>query len=263
MSKKVLFEIGVEEVPARFMPGSLGRLEEGMATALKEARLDFEKVEAIGTPRRLAVLVEGLSEKQADLSEEVKGPAKKAAYDADGNPTKALLGFAKGQGVEMSALTVKTLGNGDYIFAKKEQKGRPAAEILPQILPALVEHLTFPKPMRWGDNEMRFVRPIRWLVALLDTEIIPIKIVNIESGNVSWGHRFYGEREVVIPEPGAYIEKLRENYVIVDPNERRRMIWEQIEAIAAKRGRRCGRGSGIVGRGGLPFGIPDGSHGLL
>ncbi len=232
MTKKVLFEIGVEEVPARFMSGSLARLKEGMAASLKEARLEYESIRALGTPRRLAVLVDGLSECQADLSEEVKGPAKKAAYDQDGNPTRALLGFAKGQGVEVAELTVKTLGNGEYIFAKKEKQGRAAAEILPEILPALVDHLTFPKPMRWGDNEMRFVRPIRWLVALLDGEVIPIRIVNSKSSNVSRGHRFYGEREIVIPEPGDYIEKLRENYVIVDPEERRRMIWDQIQALA-------------------------------
>lgn len=236
MTKNILFEIGVEEIPARFMSGSLARLQEGMAAALAEARLDYISIRALGTPRRLAVLVEGVGDTQADLAEEVKGPAKKAAYDSEGNATKALLGFAKGQGVDAGTLFTKMVGKNEYIFAKKEIKGRPVKEILPDILPALVCHLTFPKPMRWGDHEMRFVRPIRWLVALLDEEIIPLEIVNIKSGNISRGHRFYGQREVMIPNPGAYIEKLRENYVIVDPEERRQMIREQIAALAKAHG---------------------------
>ncbi len=214
MPKDLLFEIGLEEVPARFMAGSLKKLRDSTAALLDEARLSYGGVRSLGTPRRLAVLVEALADRQQDLSEEVKGPSKQAAYDGEGNPTRALQGFLKGQGVTIADVTVKTLGNGEYIFAQKQKPGRPAAEILPEILYGVVDRLTFPKPMRWGDNEMRFVRPIRWLVALLGTETVPLQIVNIASGRVSRGHRFYGQAEVVIPEPKAYVRRAaRGNHV--------------------------------------------------
>lgn len=230
---ELLFEVGVEEIPARFMAGSLRDMKKGAEKALVEARLSFDSVECLGTPRRLTLLVKGLSEKQADLSEEIKGPAKKAAYDSEGNPSKALQGFLRSKGLTEADITIREQGNGEYVFATKEEKGVAAAEVLPDILIGLVNSLKFPKPMRWGDYDMRFVRPIRWLVALLDKEVLPLEILDVKSGNVSRSHRFYGSGEVVIESPATYVEQLRDNYVMVDPTERRKVIWEQIQALAA------------------------------
>ncbi|MDO4541947.1 MAG: glycine--tRNA ligase subunit beta, partial [Bacillota bacterium] len=228
----LLFEVGVEEIPARFMAGSLKSLENGAKKALSEARLSFGSVKAIGTPRRLTLLIEGLSDKQADLSEEIKGPAKKAAYDSEGNPSKALQGFLRSKGLTEDAITIREQGNGEYIFATKTEKGVDADVVLPNILISLINSLKFPKPMRWGDYDMRFVRPIRWLVAMLDTEVLPVEILDVKSSNISKSHRFYGSGDVVIKSPDTYIDQLRENYVMVDPAERRTVIWEQIQELA-------------------------------
>lgn len=233
MSKNLLFEIGVEEIPARFMAKSIADLEKGAAAMLREARLSYDKIRGLGTPRRLTLLIDGLAERQEDLKEEVKGPSKKAAFDGDGNPTKALEGFLRSKGLTVDDITIREQGNGEYVFATKEEKGEEAMAVLPDLLVALVDHLKFPKPMRWGDYDMRFVRPIRWLVALLGQEIIPLRIVNVTSGNVSRSHRFYGSGDVVIESPETYVEQLRENYVMVDPAERREVIWKQIQDLAA------------------------------
>lgn len=228
----LLFEIGVEEIPARFMAGSLNDLRAGAEKSLTEARLSYKSVKSLGTPRRLTLIVEGLSDTQADLAEEIKGPAKKAAYDKDGNPSKALLGFMRSKGVTEADITIREQGNGEYVFAAKKEKGLPAVEVLPDILISLIYSLKFPKPMRWGDYDMRFVRPIRWLVAMLDETVVPLSILDVKSGNVSRSHRFYGSGEIVIKNPGTYVDQLRENYVMVDPEERRQVIWNQIQELA-------------------------------
>ncbi|MEG0873862.1 MAG: glycine--tRNA ligase subunit beta [Clostridiales bacterium] len=229
----ILFEIGVEEIPARFMAGSIKDLKTAAAKFLKEARLDYESIVGLGTPRRLTLIIKGLSDAQKDLFEEVKGPSKKAAYDSEGNPSKALQGFMRSQKVTIDQITVKTQGNGEYIMAAKEEKGAPAKDVLPNILVSLVDSLKFPKPMRWGDYEMRFVRPIRWLVAMMDKEVIPLQILDVKSSNISQSHRFYGNGDVAIESPDTYIEQLRENYVMVDPKERKELIWQQIQELAA------------------------------
>lgn len=231
MAKNLLFEIGVEEIPARFMAGSIADLVKTAKKSLKEARLDFEDVRGMGTPRRLTLFVDGLAERQADLKEELKGPAKKAAFDADGNPTKALQGFMRSKGLTEQDLTVKEMKGGEYVFATKEEKGEDALSVLPELLVNTVLSLKFPKPMRWSDHELRFIRPIHWIVALLGTEVIPVQIVDVKSGKVTRSHRFYGDGNVVIESPETYIDQLRDNYVMVDPEERRRVIKEQIAAI--------------------------------
>lgn len=234
MAKNLLFEIGVEEIPARFMAGSIADLVKTAKKALTEARLDFEDVRGMGTPRRLTLFVDGLGEKQADLKEELKGPAKKAAFDADGNPTKALQGFLRSKGLTVDDLTVKEIKGGEYVFATKEEKGEDAIKVLPELLVNTVLSLKFPKPMRWSDHELRFIRPIHWIVALFGNEVIPVQIVDVKSGNVTRSHRFYGAGDVVIESPETYVDQLRENYVMVDPEERRSVIKEQIKAIEAE-----------------------------
>ena len=231
MAKNLLFEIGVEEIPARFMAGSIADLVKTAKKALTEARLDFEDVRGMGTPRRLTLFVDGLAERQADLKEELKGPAKKAAFDAEGNPTKALQGFLRSKGLTEQDITVKEMKGGEYVFATKEEKGEDAMSVLPELLVNTVLSLKFPKPMRWSDHELRFIRPIHWIVAMLGTEIVPVQIVDVKSGNVTRSHRFYGSGDIVIESPETYIDQLRDNYVMVDPEERRTVIKEQIAAI--------------------------------
>lgn len=231
MAKNLLFEIGVEEIPARFMEGSIRDLVQMAKKALTEARLDFADVRGMGTPRRLTLFVDGLAEQQTDLKEELKGPAKKAAFDADGNPTKALQGFLRSKGLTTDDITVKEMKGGEYVFAYKEEKGESALKVLPELLVNTVLSLKFPKPMRWSDHELRFIRPIHWLVALFGEEIIPLQIVDVKSGRMTRSHRFYGAGDVEITSPETYVDQLRENYVMVDPEERRTVIKQQIAEI--------------------------------
>lgn len=228
MAKDLLFEIGTEEIPARFMEPALKQMRELAEAGLKEHRLEFSKINVYGTPRRLALLVQELAETQADLEEEVKGPSEKAAYDAQGNPTKAALGFARGQGVDVANLKIKETPQGNYVFAMKKSIGQPAETVLPGILISIVHKLYFPKPMRWGELEMKFARPIRWLVALFGNEVLDVEIEGLKAGRTSRSHRFLGSGTVELSKPDEYIPKLKENYCIVDQEERKEIIWQQI-----------------------------------
>ncbi len=229
-----LLEIGTEEIPARFMPGALAQLKELSAKLIAEKRIKYGRITAWGTPRRLVLLVHNLAEKGEDITEEVRGPSKKAAYDAEGNLTKAAQGFARSQGVTVEELYLKEMGNGEYLFAKKELPGRQTAEVLPEIATQLIYGLSFPKPMRWGNKEMRFARPIRWLVSLLDDRVIPFEIEGLQAGRISRGHRFLGQQEISINNPITYEKQLEENYVIVDQERRREECWRKIQQVAAE-----------------------------
>lgn len=235
MAKDFLLEIGTEEIPAKFAPGVIDQLQEQVQKRLQELRLDFAEFKVYTTPRRFAVLIQGLSEKQTDFTAEVKGPAVKAAYDTDGNPTKAAQGFARGQGVDPQDLFVQELNGVPYVYARKSEIGLPAQELLPKLCVDLINTLHFPKPMRWADLEFRFARPIRWIVALFGSEVIPFEFVGLESGKMSRGHRTLGG-DVVIENPAEYAEKMLQNFVIVDPKERREIVWNQIRDLAKKAG---------------------------
>lgn len=236
MAKDLLFEIGTEEIPARFMEPALKQMKELAEAGLKGSRLDFSRMNVYGTPRRLALLVQELAETQADLAEEVKGPSEKAAFDAAGNPTKAVLGFARGQGVEVKDLTVKETPAGNYVFAIKKSVGQPADRVLPGILLNIIHKMYFPKPMRWGDLEMKFARPIRWMVALFGEDVLPVEIEDCKAGRESRSHRFLGQGVVELSAPDQYISKLKENYCIVDQKERKQLIWAQILETARLNG---------------------------
>lgn len=229
-----LLEVGTEEIPAKFMHGVLNELQDLAAKKLEEKRIKYASIRTLGTPRRLVLLVTGLAEKEDDLKEEVRGPAKKAAFDPAGQPTKAAQGFARSQGVPVEKLICKETGNGEYVFALKEVAGRLTEEVLPEIIPQLIMGLSFPKPMRWGDKELRFARPIRWLVSLLDEKIIPLEIEGLQADRMSRGHRFLGQQSIVIKNPQTYLEQLRENFVLVDPELRKTECWRQIKEEAAK-----------------------------
>lgn len=235
MAKDFLLEIGTEEIPAKFAPGVLQQLEEKARKQFQDLRLDFAGLKVYTTPRRMAVLIKDLAEKQTDLEAEVKGPAVKAAYDAEGNPTKAAQGFARGQGVDPKDLFVQELNGVPYVYARKFEAGKAAAELLAQFCLDLITGLHFPKPMRWADLDFRFARPIRWIVALFGTEVIPFEFVGLTSGRVSKGHRTLGH-DIEIKEPAQYIESLRQVFVMADPEERKKVIWEQILKLAQNAG---------------------------
>lgn len=232
MAKDILLEIGVEEIPAKFMPAALHHLDELAKTKLADARIDYSEIRTVGTPRRLTLIVSGTGEMQADRRSENKGPSLKIAFDEAGNPTKAAQGFARGQGVDVSALVSRD----GYVYALIEEQGRPVQELLPALLTDIIGSLPFPKNMRWGTLDMRFARPIRWLVALFGGEVIPFSIAEVTSSNYTYGHRFLSAGKIMVTGVEDYISKLGDHYVIVDQSQRRSMIRSQIEAIALSQG---------------------------
>ena len=231
MAKDLLFEIGAEEIPAGFMPNILGQLKQLAETKLNDAHLPFESIETYGTPRRLALIVKGIADASAEISERHKGPSASIAYDADGNATKAAIGFARGKGLDVADLVVED----GYIYAETKTAGVPAKDIVTDMLPQLITGLNFPKSMHWGDLDAKFVRPVRWLVALLDEEVIPVEFATVQSGNVSRGHRFLGADEITIKNAASYVETLKENFVMVDQDARRELISKQLHDIAASK----------------------------
>lgn len=231
MAKDLLFEIGAEEIPAGFMPNILGQLKQLAETKLNDAHLPFESIETYGTPRRLALIVKGLSDASAEISERHKGPSASIAYDADGNATKAAIGFARGKGLDVDDLVVED----GYIYAETKTAGVPAKDIVSEMLPQLITGLNFPKSMHWGDLDAKFVRPVRWLVALLDEEVIPVEFATVQSGNVTRGHRFLGADEITIKNAASYVDTLKENFVMVDQDARRELISKQLHDMAASK----------------------------
>ena len=231
MAKDLLFEIGAEEIPAGFMPNILGQLKTLAETKLNDAHLPFESIATYGTPRRLALIVKGLGDTSAEISERHKGPSASIAYDAEGNATKAAIGFARGKGLDVADLVVED----GYIYAETKTAGVPAKDIVTDMLPQLITGLNFPKSMHWGNLDAKFVRPVRWLVALLDEEVIPVEFATVQSGNVSRGHRFLGADEITIKNAASYVDTLKENFVMVDQDARRELISKQLHDIAASK----------------------------
>ena len=231
MAKDLLFEIGAEEIPAGFMPNILGQLKTLAETKLNDAHLPFESIATCGTPRRLALIVKGLADASAEISERHKGPSASIAYDADGNATKAAIGFARGKGLDVADLVVED----GYIYAETKTAGVPAKDIVTDMLPQLITGLNFPKSMHWGNLDAKFVRPVRWLVALLDEEVIPVEFATVKSGNVTRGHRFLGADEITIKNAASYVDTLKENFVMVDQDARRELISKQLHDMAASK----------------------------
>jgi len=231
MAKDLLFEIGAEEIPAGFMPNILGQLKQLAETKLNDAHLPFESIATYGTPRRLALIVKGLTDTSAEISERHKGPSASIAYDAGGNATKAAIGFARGKGLDVADLVVED----GYIYAETKTAGVPAKDIVTDMLPQLITGLNFPKSMHWGNLDAKFVRPVRWLVALLDEEVIPVEFATVKSGNVTRGHRFLGADEITIKNASSYVDTLKENFVMVDQDARRELISKQLHDIAASK----------------------------
>jgi glycyl-tRNA synthetase beta chain len=227
--RDLLLEIGVEEMPARFVEGARTQLADQLSVWLKENRIPFGLVHSYATPRRLAVVVQNMAETQEDQVEVARGPAKQIALDESGQWTKAALGFARSQQVEVDQLYIDEYKGTEYVFVKKERKGKATRSLLPGIK-TVIEHLTFPKQMRWGSQDFSFVRPIRWLVALYGEEIIPFEIAGIQAGNLSRGHRFRGG-EFTVSTPKEYLSKLNEQYVMIDPEARKKSILDQLKVL--------------------------------
>ena len=232
MSKDLLLEIGTEEVPAHVMPHLLADLKRLAGDMFAEHRLAYENLRTIGTPRRTALLVTGLAERQEDVSTETRGPSVAIAFDAEGNPTKAGTGFARGQGIEPSELIQRD----GYVYASVHEQGAETAQLLTELLPELIRAIPLPNSMRWGDLDFRFIRPIRWIVALYGTDVVPFALANVTSGNTSRGHRTLAPQDFVIASPAAYEAACEKAYIIVDQERRRAMITEQIAETAKAAG---------------------------
>lgn len=232
----LLFEIGTEEIPAGFMSWVTVELARLAEAALTEMRLPHGDLRVTGTPRRIALSVKDVAERQEDFEEEVKGPPKTNALDADGKYTKAALGFAKSRGVDESALRFQAVKGVEYLFATVRESGRDARELLPEFLSGLMKRLVFPKNMYWADPTVRFARPIRWLVALWGDEVVPFEHGGISSGRTSRGHRFMGAKSVEIASAADYESALEREFVIVDHERRKRMITDGIAAIEREHG---------------------------
>ena len=231
-----LLEIGVEELPSRFVNMAIEQLNEKSKKLLIENEIGFEDVKVYATPRRLSLIIEGLDEKQKDIQKEVKGPSVKIAYDDDKKPTKPLLGFMKSQNITEDDLIIKELKGTDYVFANISSIGRKSQEILAEIMPSLIRDINFPKNMRWGGKNIRFARPIRWIVSLLNNEVVPFDFEGIPVGNKTKGHRFLGSSDITIDEVNNYEKLLEENYVILDQNKRREIIKYESTKIAKSLG---------------------------
>ncbi|EHJ57791.1 glycyl-tRNA synthetase beta subunit [Streptococcus urinalis FB127-CNA-2] len=232
MTKNLLVELGIEELPAYVVTASENQLGQKMADFLKENRLSYETIETFSTPRRLAVRVNGLSDKQSDLTEDFKGPSKKIALDQDGNFSKAAQGFVRGKGLTVDDIEFRELKGEEYVYVTKHEIGKDVEEVL-KAIPDVLASLTFPVTMHWAKNSFEYIRPVHTLVALLDEKALDLDFLDIHSNQISRGHRFLG-KEVKITSPETYEEDMRSVFVIADPKERQDLIVQQIKEIETK-----------------------------
>ncbi|MBA3925242.1 glycine--tRNA ligase subunit beta [Listeria rustica] len=231
MSKDFLLEIGLEEMPAKYITASVKQLQERVEKWLAENDLEYKTTEVYSSPRRLSVIVKDLAEKQADRVEESKGPAKKIAKDADGNWSKAAQGFARGQGVDPETLEFREINGVEYIYLEKEVKGAATIDLLPEMR-QIITSMTFPVSMHWAAYDLKYIRPIKWLIALFGDQVIPFEITNVTTGNETRGHRFLGG-SVTVANPAEYEEALLSQFVVADAAKRKAAIVSQIEEIEA------------------------------
>ena len=236
MSNELLFEIGTEEIPAGFLSKAIGDMEDIIHTSLTEKRIPFAGIKCMATPRRLVLYIAEIAREQEDQTIEKMGPTKKAAFDENGNPTKAALGFARGQGMEIADLEIIVTEKGEYLGARKTIAGQPTAALLPEILTNFLWQYLLKNPC--AGQIMICVLPVQFtgLLALYDGNVVPLKIEDIVSGNTSCGHRFMSPEPFAVSGFDDYLNKSRENYVIADPAERRNLFSKELKAL--HRGRR-------------------------
>jgi len=232
VAKDLLLEIGTEELPSGAVDLAIEQLKQNAQNALENSRLSFESLQAFGTPRRLVLMVKKLAQRQKELINEAKGPPKKVAYDSEGKATKAALGFAKTQGVAVDDLVTKDAGQGEYVFALKKEPGQLTPKLLPVILPELISSFSFPKSMRWNMDEIRFARPMRWLLALYGKELVKFSLGELKSGNLTWGHRLLTKKPFEVKNPRSYFDVMDLAQVIPDQGQREELILREIEKAA-------------------------------
>ncbi|MCK5543849.1 MAG: glycine--tRNA ligase subunit beta [Desulfobulbaceae bacterium] len=232
MAHELLFEIGTEELPAGFIMPALENIKNILTKKLSDFSLKFGEIKTVATPRRLTVSISDLTDRQPDSIEEITGPPKKAAYDADGNPTKAALGFAKSRNASVDDLKVVATPKGEYLMLVSEKKGKETIAILPELLVELIRELPFPKSMRWGTGSTSFARPIQWLLALYGGNVVRFQIENISSGNITKGHRFMAPDPFEVKDFTNYLDKLRKAHVMADISERRNGLMKEINQAA-------------------------------
>lgn len=234
---ELLLEIGVEELPYQFIKPALVSLETEAGMHLEFHRLLPKSMKTYGTPRRLVLVVENLATHQEAFKNEIQGPTKKFAFDQSGQPTKAAIGFAARQGIAVENLEIRETPNGEYVFAVKEDKGRPTMAVLSDIIPQILSELSFPKAMKWNETGLRFARPVRWVVALFGGKVVPLQVAGIKAGNRTYGHRVMGGgKSIVVRDFKTYNKGLEKLKVIVDQERRRSTIQKQINPLCAKAG---------------------------
>ncbi len=236
MSREMLFEIGTEELPWGAIETGREQLAAKTAEILTANRLAFSGLEIFSTPRRLAVFLAELAERQEDREQVLKGPSAEAAFDADGKPTQAAIGFARSKGIEPGDLQVQDTPKGKFCFAVVKEQGRTTVDLLPALLEELARSLNFRKSMRWGSGEFRFARPVRWLLALFGDRVIPVELDGLVADNTTRGHRLYSSKKLIIWEPGRYLEVLRGADVLAREEERRQIIVSGIADLTVARG---------------------------
>lgn len=234
--RDLLFEIGMEEIPASFLEPALAHLQNRFTEKASELKINCGALSVLGTPRRLALIVKDVAEKQEDITEELLGPSKNAGFDADGKATRAAEGFAKSKGADIGDLQVVSTAKGEYLMLIRQQKGVATATLLPELLHGLLLDLSFPKSMRWGSNHHPFARPIQWLVAIFGEEVIRFSHEGIESSNSSGGHRFLANEQFQIESAATYEQQLADRFVLVDPVKRRSRVVSEIRDAVAQSG---------------------------
>ena len=235
MAKDLLFEIGVEEIPASYIPPAINQLAEALEKELHAGRLSFASLRTFATPRRLAVIVSQVADRQEDVEKDVVGPSARAAFAEDGTPTKAAIGFARSKGVDVADLEVRDTGGGDYVHVHIVDQGRPSDEVLPEMLRAALDSLSFPKTMQWGTGD-RFARPVRWLVAMLGGISLEMEFAGVRALPGTWGHRHWSPGPHPLTGAGDYLNVLKDNHVIADAAERRSAIITAAEMGAKECG---------------------------
>ena len=231
---ELLLEIGTEEIPSGFIPRALEEMKGLLAKEFQAHRIAFKEVKAMGTPRRLVLAATGVAPSQEGRFIETIGPARRIAFDEEGNPTKAAQGFARGQGIPVEELQIIRTEKGEYVCARKEEKGIETFQLLPSILPRLIASVPFPKSMRWMDLENTFVRPIHWILALFDGKVIPFQVGNVSTGNLSRGHRFMAVGSFQVKDLSEYFIRLKTSFVVVNPEERRELILAEVNKAASE-----------------------------
>ncbi len=246
MGSELLLEIGTEEIPAGFMPPALAELAAGLRKKLEQERIEVGEITTWGTPRRLTVVAKGVAEGQAEVTKEVVGPPKAVAYDADGQPTQALKGFARAQGVAVEDLSEVETPRGVYLAVRSRTSGQPTMVRLKEILPELILGLGFPKSMRWGSLKATFARPIHWILARFGGQVVDFPVADVVSGGVTYGHRFLGPDPLEVTDAASYITALRVAHVIVDPAERQALLEAELHKAAAEVGGEVVPNPGLV-----------------